>query len=322
MKKNNKKTSPTERRYPKFPPKELATLWRVPIFEEIEPSQINIVLRERIKELNCLYGISKLALRHPDSLDDLLEEVVDFLPYSWQFPEITCVRITCKGKSYESKGFKTSRWRLSSPIYIYNEHVGEVEVFYTKEAPPADEGPFLKEERALIDAIAEQIGHYATRIFAEKELEEINRQLMVERKALQEANLAMRTILARIEDEKREIYKDINNNIEKIIMPILHAMALEVPLPQRKYVELLKSSLEEITSPFVTKLSKSFQSLTPCELEICNMIKRGLRTKEIAKIKGIAEGTVNRHRENIRRKLQLKNKDANLATYLQTFWEG
>lgn len=316
-----KKKKISAKRYAEVPPKEMATLWRVPVFEEFDSSKLNVALRERIKELNCLYGISKLALRHPDSLDELLEKVVNFLPYSWQFPEITSVRITCNGKSYESKAFKTSKWRLASPIYIYNERKGDVEVFYTEEAPPADEGPFLKEERALIDAIAEQIGHYATRILAEKELEEINRQLLLEREALREANLAMKTVLARIEEEKKEIYRDIHNNIEKVIMPILHVLTLELSLPQRKYVELLRASLEEITSPFVSKLSKAFQSLTLTEVEICNMIKRGLRTKEIAKIKGIAEGTVNRHRENIRKKLQLDNKKVNLATYLQSFGE-
>lgn len=315
-----KKKKISAKRYAEVPPKEMATLWRVLVFEEFDSSKL-IALRERIKELNCLYGISKLALRHPDSLDELLEKVVNFLPYSWQFPEITSVRITCNGKSYESKAFKTSKWRLASPIYIYNERKGDVEVFYTEEAPPADEGPFLKEERALIDAIAEQIGHYATRILAEKELEEINRQLLLEREALREANLAMKTVLARIEEEKKEIYRDIHNNIEKVIMPILHVLTLELSLPQRKYVELLRASLEEITSPFVSKLSKAFQSLTLTEVEICNMIKRGLRTKEIAKIKGIAEGTVNRHRENIRKKLQLDNKKVNLATYLQSFGE-
>jgi len=62
--------------------------------------------------------------------------------------------------------------------------------------------------------------------------------------ALQEANSALRAVLARIEDEKKQIYRDMQANIEKIIMPILHAMTLELPKNRRKYVEILSSNLE------------------------------------------------------------------------------
>jgi len=306
----------------RFPNTELARLWRIPFSDETEQPKVESALRERIKELNCLYGVSQLAERHFNSLDDLLEELVNFLPHSWQYPDITCARIVFKENTYKSEGFKVTEWRQTARIYVYSEPVGEVAMFYIEECPPADEGPFLAEERALLDALADQIGTIATRISAEMELQDINKQLSLERKALQESNSALRTVLTRIEEEKNEIYRDIKTNIDKVIMPILLALAIELPRTQSKYIEMLKTNLEEITSQFVRHLSNSYHSLTPTEIAICNMIRNGMRTKEIAEIRGVSMATINRHRENIRRKLKITNDDVNLATYLQSsMWE-
>jgi DNA-binding CsgD family transcriptional regulator len=305
-----------------FPSKDLALLWRIPFPTEAKPGEVEAALLERIKELNCLYGVSQLAERYLYSLDELLKELVNFLPYSWQYPEITCARVLFKRKTFTSDRFKVTNWRQSSRIYMYHEAVGECDIFYLEECPPADEGPFLKEERALLDAVAEQIGTIATRISADLELQETNRQLTLERQALQESNTAMRVVLDRIEQEKQEIHQDIKTNVEKILMPILQALDLQLPPTQKKYTEMLRTNLEEITSPFISNLSSSYHSLTPTEIAVCNMIRNGLRTKEIAQIRGVSTATVNRHREHIRRKLKITNSEANLATYLQSsMWE-
>jgi DNA-binding CsgD family transcriptional regulator len=301
---------------------ELARLWRIPFSDETEQSKVENALRERIKELNCLYGVSQLAESHFNSLDNLLEELVNFIPHSWQYPDITCARIVFKENTYKSEGFKVTEWRQSSRIYVYSEPVGEVAIFYLEECPPADEGPFLAEERALLDALADQIGTIATRISAEMELQDINKQLNLERKALQESNTAIRTVLTRIEEEKNEIYRNIKTNVDKVLMPILLALALEIPQAQRNYVEMLKTNLEEIASQFVRHLSNSYHSLTPTEITICNMIRNGMRTKEIAQTRAVSVATINRHRESIRRKLKITNNEVNLATYLQSsMWE-
>ncbi len=321
----NRENSPssTDGQHLPFPSKDLALLWRIPFPTETDPHRVELALRERIKELNCLYGISQLAERYVYSLDDLLQELVHLLPYSWQYPEITCVRILFKGKTYTSDKFQVTNWRQSSLIYMYHEAVGECAIFYLEECQPADEGPFLKEERALLDAVAEQIGAIATRISADLELQETNQQLTLEREALQEANTTLRLVLARIEQEKQEIHQDIKTNIDKILIPIINALALQLPLSQKKYVEMLQTNLEEITSPFISKLSLSYHSMTPTEIAICNMIRTGMRTKEIAEMRNVSEATINRHRERIRRKLNLTNQAVNLTTFLQSsMWEG
>ena len=318
MAENKAPLSQTAEKAFQTPTKDFFRLWRIPFNNDIEPSKLMTALRERIKELNCLYGIAQLAERHSDSIEDLLRDLVNFLPFSWQFPEITCARIVFKGETYKSKGFKMTNWRQSSRIFLYNEPVGEVTILYLEERPPADEGPFLREERALLDALAERIGATAMRISAELELQEMNKQLTLERKALQEANAALRAVLARIEEEKEEIRMNIRTNVDKILMPILHAMTLDLPQIQRKYAELLRTNLKEIASPFISGLSKTHLSLTPTETNICNMIKNGLRTKEIAEIRGVSMATINRHREHIRQKLEITNSNINLTTYLQS----
>jgi len=298
--------------------RDLFRLWRIPFNNETDPSKLMGALRERIKELNCLYGIARLAELHPDSVEDLLRDLVSVLPYSWQYPEIACARIVFKGETYKSSGFKMTRWRQSAQINMYNEPVGEVAIFYLEECQPADEGPFLHEERALLDALAERIGSTAMRISAEVELQETNQQLMLERKALKEANSALRAVLARIEEEKQGIYRDVKTNIDKIIMPLLHALALDLPQSKWKYIEVLKTNLDEIVSPFVNSLSINCLSLTPTEVNICNLIRNGLQTKEIARMRGVSAATIKRHREHIRRKLKIANSKINLVTYLQS----
>jgi DNA-binding CsgD family transcriptional regulator len=298
--------------------KDMAILWRVPFSRENDPLKIEIALRERIKELNCLYGISQLAERHLQSLDDLLHELVTFLPWSWQYPEVACARILFKGRTYTSERFRVTNWRQASQIYMYHEAVGEVSLFYLEECEPADEGPFLKEERSLLDAVAEQIGTIATRVTAELELQEVNRQLTLERQALQESNTALKMVLSRIEQEKLEIRSDIKLNVEKVLNPIIDVLLVQLPLAQKKYVEMLQTGLEEITSPFISRLSNAYNSLTPTEIAICNMIRAGRRTKEIADTRGVSEATINRQREKIRDKLQITNTKVNLATFLQS----
>ena len=305
-----------------FPPaildRDAMLRWRIPPSEESDPSKVEWALRERIKELNCLYGIAQLAESASDSIDDFLRRVVDILPPSWQYPEITCARLVYKGKAYKSKGFKATKWRQSARIIVFNEPAGEVEVFYLKECPPFFEGPFLREERALLDAVAEHVGAVAMRLLAENELQESNRQLMVERQALREANAALKAVLARIEDEKRKIHKDIQANVEKVMMPIIYALMTEIPRSQRKYVELLRDNLMEISSPFANQLTEKYHSLTPTEIAICNMVRSGLQSKEIAQMRGVSTATISRHRERIRHKLGIANTDVNLTTYLQT----
>ena len=124
-------------------------------------------LGKRVKELRCLYNISEMVNKPGVSLEGIIQGTVDLIPPAWQYPEIACARITIKGKEYETKNFKETVWRQVSNIVSHDEQIGAVEVYYLKERPESDEGPFLKEERSLINAIAEQLGRITGRKKAE-----------------------------------------------------------------------------------------------------------------------------------------------------------
>jgi hypothetical protein len=127
-------------------------------------------LRERIKELNCLYDISSFRDATDFSLDAVLQAVVDFIPPALQYPEITCARLIFGGYELKTKNFKDTRRKLSREITVNNEWIGTLEVCYLKEKPELDEGPFLKEAKNLINAVAESIAKIVEREEAEAEI--------------------------------------------------------------------------------------------------------------------------------------------------------
>jgi DNA-binding CsgD family transcriptional regulator len=281
-------------------------------------SDLECNLRERIKELECLYAISSLRELHMHSIDHFLQGAVNYLPRAWQYPEYASARIINGEQQYISAGFQESRWRMAADVRVDGKPAGSVEVFYRKGVPVLPDGPFLKEESSLIRAVAERVGTALTNLKIENDLQEAHKMLHGQHQALQETNIALRTVLSRLEDEKREIRASILANIQKIIMPIVFELELMVTGRQRSYVTLLRQSLQEIASPFMSQLSRDHLELTPVEVAISTMIRNGLSTKEIAQLRCISEATVRRHRENIRGKLGLTNRKANLVTYLQS----
>ena len=285
----------------------------------VSPSQseLEIALRERIKELDCLYTIATLREMHFQAPERFLQAVTDCLPKSWQFPDNACARIIYGSRHYVTDGFAESKWRMAANITNQDGPAGSVEVFYRKVSPTIASSPFLTEEYALLRAVAERVSDVLMHIKTVSDLRAAHRDIQREHQALQEANIALRAVLSRLEEEKREIKASIISNIQKIIMPIVFELELEVGGRQRSYVTLLRQSLQEIASPFLTQISRDHMCLTPVEIAIGTMIRNGLSTKEIAHLRCISPATVRRHRENIRHKLGLRNRRVNLATYLQ-----
>jgi DNA-binding CsgD family transcriptional regulator len=266
-------------------------------------------LRERIKELNCLYSLGRLIEENENSIETILQGAADLLPDSWQYPELACARIVFKEQAYKSRDFKITRWRQHAVLAVFGQQEGLVEVYYLKKMPTLDEGPFLKEERLLIDVVSNHIAKAVQRTL-------IQRQLLVERQALQDANVALHDSLVQSKQEKKLVGASIQAKIDKIITPIFYALEAELDERQLKYLGLLKDNFQDIVSPFVEGCQDIFTKLSPVELLICDMIKRGLSSKEIASMRGITPATVGRHRENIRQKLGLVNRKVNLVSYL------
>ena len=181
---------------------------------DFEPSRLREIahnLGERVKELNCLYGITRLVERDNPSLDYILQGVVDLIPPAWQYPEITCARIKLKEKRYQTTGFRMTRWKQSEDIVVHGQFAGTLEVYYLKQMPPSDEGPFLKEERNLIHVIAERLGR-----IIENRLNEERLQSLYERE---------RQLRERLQEEMQRRIDFTRNLIHELKTPLTSLMA-------------------------------------------------------------------------------------------------
>lgn len=152
-------------------------------------------LAERVKELNCLYGISKVVDK-TESIDGILQGVVELLPASWQYPEVTCARIRLRKKEFQTANFRETEWKQAESIIANGRPIGRVEVCYLAEKPRLDEGPFLAEERHLIHAVAERLGKVIARKQAEERLRSLYRREKELREGLQ-AEMRSRVDLTR-----------------------------------------------------------------------------------------------------------------------------
>ena len=142
----------------------------VAFLEITEHKKVEHQLQERKKELQAFYRLSEIVQKKGITDENLYQEVANFLPASWQYPEITCARIVIGSKEFRTKNFKESAWKQSAPIRVFDKRVGDVDVAYLEERIELDEGPFMKEERFLIDAIAELIGHIIERRLVEESI--------------------------------------------------------------------------------------------------------------------------------------------------------
>jgi signal transduction histidine kinase len=135
-------------------------------------------LRERVKELTCLYGIAELSGRPDASVQAILQGIAGLLPPAWQYPDITTARVTLDGRSHATPGFREGVGSAQrSELVVNGQSRGFVEVVYNREKPVLDEGPFLKEERNLIDTIARHVSVVIERREASEEQARLQEQL-------------------------------------------------------------------------------------------------------------------------------------------------
>jgi len=123
--------------------------------------------KERLKELSCINQTTQI-IKEGKSVDETLRRIAHILPVAWQYPEYTTARITFDGKEFKSVGFKESDWRQGQGFKTIDNRSGEIEIFYTRKFRDIDEGPFMKEERHLIDNLASIINNYLNTLEARR----------------------------------------------------------------------------------------------------------------------------------------------------------
>lgn len=280
-------------------------------------TRLLLKLRERIKELNCLFDLSKLVEQPSISLEKILKGTINLLPSSLQYPRITCARAMYLNNEFKTRNFKTTQWRLSAKIKAFGKKEGFIEVCYTRKMRKCHEGPFLKEERALVDAVAKQLSKIIERKSIENTLKKSRQELWKQKISLERKNIALREVIEQIGVEKNNIKNEISANVYEILLPILGK--LRIKKERSKHIDLLEYHLKEITSPFGDKISARHTGLTSREIEICSMIKGNLTSKEIAGLLNLSSQTIETHRKNIRKKLRVPDKKNELSAFLHHF---
>jgi signal transduction histidine kinase len=157
-------------------------------------------LKERVKELTALHGAAR-ALEHAGRTPAvILKEVAALLPPAWQYPEITAARISLGAEEAATPNFVRTPWSQTAEFSGGKGARGLIEVVYLEDRPALFEGPFLKEERALIQSLAQMLASYFERQAAEerarKAYNDLERQVRDRTADLERINQALRDEIA------------------------------------------------------------------------------------------------------------------------------
>ena len=168
---------------------------------------------ERLKELSCINQTTAI-LQSEKSVENALKRIVYILPDAWQYPEQTVARISFDGKEYMSPNFIVTKWRQRQPFLTIDDRFGEVEIYYRKEFPDMDEGPFMKEERDLINNIATLICNFLNTLQGEVAIKKYRSEEELKQKyeAARDFLLNKRKLLQNFLDKNnydRDIFHDL-----------------------------------------------------------------------------------------------------------------
>jgi signal transduction histidine kinase len=220
--------------------------------------RIQLALRERVKELSCLFEISRLVSLTDASLDHIFQSTADLLPPAWLHPEVASARIEFDGRSFKSRGYQEGVASLRAEIIVEGKVRGAVEVSYARKQPELNEGPFLAEERSLIDAIARELALIVVQRSAEQARHQLQEQLrhadrlatigQLSAGVAHELNEPLGSILgfAQLALKAPQLPDQVQRDLDKIITASLHArevisklmlFARQTP-PQKNWVDL------------------------------------------------------------------------------------
>jgi len=143
------------------------------------------------------------------------------------------------------------------------------------------------------------------------------KELEVRTGDLEEVNTALKVLLKRREEDKTELEEKVLFSVKELITPHIEKMRnTRLDHRQETIMGIIESNLNDIVSPFMQGMPTRFAKLTPTEIQVANLVKQGKITKEIAELLNVSTKTIDRHRDNIRRKVGIKNKKINLRTHL------
>ena len=153
----------------------------------------------------------------------------------------------------------------------------------------------------------------------EKKLKARERDLAEESSRLQDMNTALKVLLEKHEEDRKDMEAGIVVNVRKRILPYMEKMSRTFTRPiQREYADIITRNLNDVISPFLRRLTSAYRDLTPREIEVACLVHDGKTNKDIADLLNLSVRSVECYRDGIRKKLGLANRKTNLRTYLMT----
>ncbi|MDJ0783428.1 MAG: response regulator [Desulfosarcinaceae bacterium] len=153
----------------------------------------------------------------------------------------------------------------------------------------------------------------------ENDLELQQQELLQQSKHLERANHALKAMLDHRDIERQSIEASMLANLKRHVFPYIEQLAAMRLSPKaHSFLQIIRTNIEELVTPMNPTLSTAYQSLTPVETTVADLIRLGKGTKEIASLQNVSPRTVAIHRNKIRKKLGLVNSKTNLQTYLQS----
>ena len=155
----------------------------------------------------------------------------------------------------------------------------------------------------------------------ENRVEERTKELEIQKSNLEEANIALHVLLEKRQEDKKEMEDNVLTNVREMIAPYFKKIRTTKLNDQQKAIlSILESYLNEIVSPFARKMTLRYLNLTPSEIEVANLLRHGINSKEIADIMNLSPRTIYNHRKNIRKKFGLKNQKTDLRSHLLSIY--
>lgn len=251
-------------------------------------------LRERVKELTVLHKASRLFQKAPQKLRQTLRRLVNILPAGWQYPEIASAQIRYGNSVFSTDNFKETPWKQIVEFSTRNGKQGSIQIAYLEERPPEKEGPFLSEERALLNSLAHMLqSHIEQRIYQlllrknnaslEKKVAERTRQLTrLNQELTREAARSergelrlkafrdkLRKLLARTTKQEEQQRRTIAANLHDTIGQALAAMKMKL---LSLHGEAIFYGLEQEIDDIRTLLEKTIKSTRSLTSEISSPI--------------------------------------------------
>ena len=222
--------------------------------------------------------------------------------------------------------FEKIRSLAGIPLKSEEKMIGVIALSYDEEGRSFDEDEIailsqfadlasLSIENARICSVMQR--ELVERKQAEQALLEREKELKTKTYDLEEVNAALRVLLKRRDEDKKELEDKVCSNIKELVRPYLDKLRKSgLHERQEGYLDILEENLDDVISPFSRSLSSWYLNFTPAEIQVANLVRNGKTTKEIAELLNLSCETIDSHRKSIRKKIGISNKKANLRTHL------